>query len=154
MNDFILMCRELKELQEDWKPKVGDKVAVIWEDKTQVETLQEYRSRTTLKFTFFRTYDIKTKETIFKFYWHDIGHARKIESFKEFKELVYLPSLDDLVKKLGDHFGVTGDLIPYYFTQNNDLGDVWDDSCLINFLAESRWNKSWNWQEKKWEPLK
>lgn len=118
MDNYMLMCKTLSELQAEWEPKSGDKFGLDWKNGG-------------------------TEEDFFR------EKYRFSEWFKE--KAVYLPSFEDLIEMLNEHFRVTSDLIPHYFlSYDYDLGDIWDKECVLNFLAEVKWHKEWDWENNKW----
>lgn len=132
-DNYVLMCMTLPELQEQWKPNEYDKIFN--------------------KIT--HQYNVKHKKHIKEI--EHLGFCQTCYPKEKTKEwAVYIPSFEDLIQMIQEHFGTTSDLLPYYFKAGGkrDEGDIWDKECVLNFLAETKWGREWNWMENKWEVAK
>lgn len=127
---FIEMCKSLKELQDGWKPESGDKYFF--------KTCRGCKPLVTPPHC--EGFSIKFNPEYLD------GHTWKDDKF-------WLPSLDDMVNMLQDVSKTTNDLLPYSFTEQNYLGDIWDKGTVLDFMAQELYHKRWNWEEEKWEDV-
>lgn len=129
MDDFLLMCKDLKELQEAWKPKDGDRVYSEYSEKDKKFAKEHWNSDEKGHIWYVSNFEfLNSSEGKYEPYLKETS--------------IYLPYLDDMVNLVLDAGIELDSLIPY------------DKDVLLDHIASVLWGKIWNWQEKKWNPLK
>jgi len=137
---FILMCREAKEIQDQWKPKDGDYVT-YWQEfaNKRVPSAFEYLQK---------DYDGVIID--------DIGHP-----IKNCGNVVWLPRQEDLQKIYFQHFNLHDEMVVlYHFKQwENSLKAIIQKLfptitiTWLSFVMGTCYNKQWNGETGKWEVI-
>jgi hypothetical protein len=170
MDKYTLMCSKLTQLQEGWKPKVGDKVwrkytifgeeidKTIWKDDNQrMEII------------------ILTFKSSCEGYFHATNKNGDERIFKTPEDLykstcIYLPSLEDLIEMLEGiefrllHFQGYGDKKEWHFgwqarfefTESNNWRDMqlYGDTskeAFLKLVAYEKWGLVWSEEKETWE---
>jgi hypothetical protein len=137
MDRYTLMCSKLKQLQEEWEPKVGDTCY----------------SPTEKQYYIFGSLGLGYYQDTQKFYW--IEEKDYSETLLDKEYYSWLPTLEDLIEMLGekfrglDYFYETKIWIAYsvgWFKK-----DKTHKEALLKLVAYERWGLTWDDEKKDWD---
>jgi len=137
MDKYPLMCSKLTQLQEEWEPKVGDKVnSTHYGDKGII----------------LRVYNDSCLTILLE---------DGLEYFDDIKNLIYKPSFEDLIEMLGKISWrlkkVEVDVNRYSYeawTWKMPKDGLWAGSpqkALLKLVAFEKWGLTWDDEKETWE---